>query len=170
MVVVEYAKSNRSTCHTCNQLIEKDTLRIGTTVSNDGYINIEWHHDPCFWETRCRKYFYRKNKKINTVLKIDQFSGLSELKDKKKMMKYFDEKIREANLRFATPAALTKHGITASDGENEVGDADAVDHQHDGDEEKQEQAVEEVVESKVAAEIETKAATKGKGRKRKATA
>ncbi len=111
MVVVEYAKSGRSTCHTCKHLIEKDTLRIGTTVSNEGYINIEWHHDRCFWDKRSRQYYYRKNKRINTVLKVEQFSGLHGLGDAE-FFTEFEEKIRQANLRWASPEALEKHGIT----------------------------------------------------------
>ena len=110
MVVVEYAKSGRSTCHTCKHLIEKDTLRIGTTVSNEGYINIEWHHDTCFWDKRSRQYYYRNNKRINTVLKVEQFSGINGLGDAE-FISGFEEKIRQANLRWASPEALEKHGI-----------------------------------------------------------
>lgn len=142
MVVVEIAKSGRSTCRTCNKFIEQDTIRIGTTVSNEGYINVEWHHSECFWTKRGRQYFYRKGKKINTVLKYDQFSGVDKISGEQR--EEIRAKILEANLRWATDQALQKVGI--------VRDA-------------------AVIEAKEAGDAETQPKTSGKGgRKRKAAA
>lgn len=118
MVVVEIAKSGRSTCRTCRHLIEQDTIRIGTTISNEGYINIEWHHEECFWTKRARQYFFRKNKKINTTLKYEQFSGTSFLTPEKQ--EEFHRKILEANLRWGTDAALAKAGIVRDSGNLEA--------------------------------------------------
>jgi hypothetical protein len=109
MVVVEIAKSGRSECKTCHKFIDKDTVRIGTTVSNDGYINIEWHHTTCFWKTRAKRYYFRQNKKISTVLKFDQFNGLEKLDNS--VHDDFRQKILESNLKWGTPEALAKAGI-----------------------------------------------------------
>ncbi|KAK2380598.1 polynucleotide 3'-phosphatase ZDP [Trifolium repens] len=49
-VVVEYAKSNRSTCKKCSEAIQSKTLRLGL-VSRDksrGYDVTKWHHLSCF--------------------------------------------------------------------------------------------------------------------------
>jgi hypothetical protein len=119
MVVVEYAKSSRSGCHTCHKFIEADTLRFGTTVSNEGYINVEWHHDKCFWDKRARNYFYRKNKKINTVLKVAQFSGMDKIGDPN-VNKEVEDKILKANFRWGTDAALEKAGIKKPAGDDAV--------------------------------------------------
>jgi len=45
---IEYAKSNRSTCKQCKVKIDKDTLRIGTSVLGDGdYMMTSWRHLAC---------------------------------------------------------------------------------------------------------------------------
>jgi len=45
---IEYAKSNRSTCKQCKVKIDKDTLRIGTSVPGDGdYMMTSWRHLAC---------------------------------------------------------------------------------------------------------------------------
>jgi hypothetical protein len=157
MVVVEYAKSGRSTCHTCNHLIEKDTLRIGTTVSNDGYINIEWHHEDCFWDKRAKKYYYRKNKRINTVLKAEQFTGLNTLDTE--VISTFEEKIRQANLKWASEVALAKHGIVVDEVEEEEEKGETPQASHEA------APVAEPADDTAAA-----AKGKGKGRKRKKAA
>ncbi|WJX44404.1 hypothetical protein P8452_31384 [Trifolium repens] len=49
-VVVEYAKSNRSSCKKCSEAIQSKTLRLGL-VSRDksrGYEVTKWHHLSCF--------------------------------------------------------------------------------------------------------------------------
>jgi len=109
MVVLEFAKSNRATCRTCNHNIDQGLLKIGTAVGNDGYINVEWHHDYCFWDKRVGKYYRRKNKKINIVVKIAQFSNLDILTPEQR--RDLDNKLREANLKHATKQALEKAGI-----------------------------------------------------------
>jgi hypothetical protein len=111
MVVLEFAKTSRATCRTCNKFIEQDSLKIGTTVSNEGFLNVEWHHEDCFWEKRIKSYYKRKNKKINIVVKVEQFSNLHILDDQQR--RRLEHKLREANLKNATPAALEKAGIVA---------------------------------------------------------
>ena len=45
---VEYAKSNRATCKGCKVKIDKDTLRVGTTVPGPGdYDMTSWRHLAC---------------------------------------------------------------------------------------------------------------------------
>ena len=45
---LEYAKSNRSTCKGCGQKIDKDELRIGSTVPGEGdYDMTSWKHLGC---------------------------------------------------------------------------------------------------------------------------
>ncbi len=121
MVVVEIAKSGRSGCRTCNKFIEQDTVRIGTAKNNDGYLNIEWHHSQCFWTKRARQYYYRQKKLINTVLKYEQFSGVQNISEEQR--EEIKAKILEANLRWATDAALAKVGIVRDAGELESKEA-----------------------------------------------
>ncbi|XP_061364209.1 polynucleotide 3'-phosphatase ZDP [Gastrolobium bilobum] len=48
-MVVEYAKSNRSTCKACSKAIESQALRLGlVTKGNGGFDVIKWHHLGCF--------------------------------------------------------------------------------------------------------------------------
>lgn len=42
--IIEAAKSNRSTCKTCELFIEKDTLRIGAEAT----MYTAWHHAKCY--------------------------------------------------------------------------------------------------------------------------
>eukprot|EP00656_Telonema_subtile_P047408 TRINITY_DN5441_c0_g1_i4.p1 TRINITY_DN5441_c0_g1~~TRINITY_DN5441_c0_g1_i4.p1 ORF type:complete len:975 (+),score=317.26 TRINITY_DN5441_c0_g1_i4:183-3107(+) len=46
----EYAKSSRSTCKRCNELIMKDTLRLAKMVPSDKFDGMYpiWQHDSCF--------------------------------------------------------------------------------------------------------------------------
>ncbi|CAF1511392.1 unnamed protein product [Adineta ricciae] len=49
---VEYARSNRSTCHGCNSKIEKDLVRLSRKVSS-AHTSVptdEWYHIDCFKE------------------------------------------------------------------------------------------------------------------------
>ncbi|XP_045813384.1 polynucleotide 3'-phosphatase ZDP isoform X2 [Trifolium pratense] len=49
-VIVEYAKSNRSSCKKCSEAIQSKTLRLGL-VSRDksrGFDVTKWHHLSCF--------------------------------------------------------------------------------------------------------------------------
>lgn len=47
--VVEYAKSNRSSCKKCFKTIDKNAVRLGL-VSRDsrGFDMTSWHHMNCF--------------------------------------------------------------------------------------------------------------------------
>lgn len=47
---VEYARSNRSTCHGCNQKIEKDLVRLSKKVTIDPSYpgQDQWYHIDCF--------------------------------------------------------------------------------------------------------------------------
>ena len=49
-ICIELARSNRSTCRTCQQLIARDTPRLGVTTNDDlGYTGYTmWHHHACF--------------------------------------------------------------------------------------------------------------------------
>uniref|UniRef100_A0A5S6QUU3 Poly [ADP-ribose] polymerase n=1 Tax=Trichuris muris TaxID=70415 RepID=A0A5S6QUU3_TRIMR len=49
--VAEYAKSSRSSCKACREVIEKESLRLGIMIQStrfDGRIPL-WHHFSCFW-------------------------------------------------------------------------------------------------------------------------
>ncbi len=111
MVVIEFAKSDRATCRTCNQFIDKDVMKLGTTVSNfdSRYLSVEWHHEECFWKKRSSQYFKRKGKKNNVLLKLSQFSN-QHLLDEDGVAK-LTQNILDCNLKFGTPAALVKAGI-----------------------------------------------------------
>ena len=118
MVVVEFAKSSRARCHSCSSNIREGQLKFGTAVSNEGYLNMQWHHQECFWNKRVGKYFRRKGKKINYILKVDQFSNREVLSREEN-----EELIRmvlETNLKHATKVALDKAGIDRpnSDGDD----------------------------------------------------
>ncbi|MCI07835.1 polynucleotide 3'-phosphatase ZDP-like, partial [Trifolium medium] len=49
-VVVEYAKSNRSSCKKCSEAIQSKTLRLGLVSrdKNRGFDVTKWHHLSCF--------------------------------------------------------------------------------------------------------------------------
>lgn len=109
MVVLEYSKSNKCKCYSCNKIILKDILKYGTTINNDGYINIQWHHEDCFWNKRVIKYYKRGKKKINIILTYEQFSNDNILNENQQ--NELKEKILESNLKYATEKALEKAGI-----------------------------------------------------------
>ncbi len=57
---VEYARSNRSTCHQCNNKIEKDLVRLSRKVSSShSYIPTDqWYHIDCFKEQKDQLHFH----------------------------------------------------------------------------------------------------------------
>ena len=73
---VEYAKSSRSTCRTCNIKIEKDKVRIGEPHYFGEHLNYRWHHEECF--------FWSK-------LSLDMLDGLDDLgkEDRKRINSHF---------------------------------------------------------------------------------
>jgi hypothetical protein len=109
MVVVEFAKSSRAKCHSCSSCIGEGNLKYGTAVNNDGYLNMQWHHEGCFWNKRVGKYFRRKGKKINYLLRYQQFSNTEILSVVQQ--EELHEKILETNLKHGTEEALGKAGI-----------------------------------------------------------
>ena len=112
MVIIERSKSNRAMCKTCHNNIEKDIIKIGTAYKNEGYTNVDWHHEECFWEKRAATYYTRKGKKINILLKLEQFSGQQNLdRDGRESL---IAQILESNLKRGTKEALTKAGIEVS--------------------------------------------------------
>src|SRR4051794_32322821 len=101
MVVIEYAKSNRATCRTCNNFIDQGVLKLGTAVSGgEGYLNMEWHHEDCFWNKRAAQYYKRNGKTIKVLLKPAQFSGQNKL-NPDAVQKLHDD-IHACNLRFGS--------------------------------------------------------------------
>ncbi|KAF2314391.1 hypothetical protein GH714_025999 [Hevea brasiliensis] len=51
-IVAEYAKSNRSSCKKCSQVISAKALRLGfVTRDSRGFDMTKWHHLDCFSET-----------------------------------------------------------------------------------------------------------------------
>eukprot|EP00697_Spironema_sp_BW2_P014043 gnl/Spiro4/4369_TR2168_c0_g1_i1.p2 gnl/Spiro4/4369_TR2168_c0_g1~~gnl/Spiro4/4369_TR2168_c0_g1_i1.p2 ORF type:complete len:144 (-),score=24.99 gnl/Spiro4/4369_TR2168_c0_g1_i1:15-446(-) len=85
MVVLEYAKS--------------------------GYFNMEWHHTECFWTNRARKYYYRGRKRINILLKLDQFTFKYVNDHDGALAAYVAARVHACNLQWGTAAALAKAGI-----------------------------------------------------------
>jgi hypothetical protein len=110
MVVIEFSKSARATCRTCNNLIEKDVMKLGTAVSSgERYLNMEWHHEACFWEKRAAQYYKRNGKKVNILLKPNQFSNQHILDAEG--VEHIEQMILACNLKWGTPVALEKAGI-----------------------------------------------------------
>ena len=109
MVVIEFSKSDRAKCRTCGGNIEKNVMKFGTAVSNEGFLNMEWHHSDCFWTKRAGQYYKRKNKKINILLKLSQFSGQEHLNSEE--LATLKDNVNAANLKWGTKAALEKEGI-----------------------------------------------------------
>ncbi len=68
---VEPAKSSRSTCKTCREKIEKDTLRLGEPGMFDDHVTYKWHH------LSCMSHQLR-------WMDLDAFDGYSELSDEQK--------------------------------------------------------------------------------------
>ena len=74
---VEYAKSGRSKCKSCDKTIEKGSIRVGEPYYFETYLNYRWHHEKCiFWQR----------------LELEQISGLDQLdvKDKERIEKLLD--------------------------------------------------------------------------------
>jgi hypothetical protein len=118
MVVVEFAKSSRAKCHSCSSCIGEGNIKYGTAINNDGYLNMQWHHEGCFWNKRVGKYFRRKGKKINYTIKYEQFSNTQILSlDQTEELK---ERILETNLKYGTDEALAKVGIIRPDRGEEI--------------------------------------------------
>ncbi|KAH7707050.1 hypothetical protein AAVH_25723 [Aphelenchoides avenae] len=80
--LAEYAKSGRSQCRTCRNVIEKNTLRLAEVVNNEYGKNTEWHHFVCFW---------KKNHQFTTKDCARAFGGFWKLteEDKKKLREHF---------------------------------------------------------------------------------
>jgi hypothetical protein len=113
MVVIEFAKSSRARCHSCSSCIGEGEMKFGTAISSDGYLNMQWHHQGCFWNKRVGKYFRRKGKKINYVLRVEQFSN-REVLSRDEHQELVD-KVLLSNLKHATDTALEKAGIARPD-------------------------------------------------------
>ncbi|CAM6084251.1 unnamed protein product [Calypogeia fissa] len=80
---VEYAKSNRASCKTCNNLIGKDSLRIAKVIQStkfDGFMTI-WHHSRCILS------------KPGRIQSLDDVEGVDDLRweDAQKLKKYVDD-------------------------------------------------------------------------------
>lgn len=100
MVVVEFAKSSRARCHSCNSCIGEGNLKFGTAINNDGYLNMQWHHQGCFWNRRAAKYYRRRGKKVNYTLNIKQFSNSHILSPEQ--YDELEQRILQTNLKYAT--------------------------------------------------------------------
>ncbi len=88
-------------------------MKLGTAVSGgDRYLNMEWHHETCFWEKRAAQYYKRKGKKVNILLKTDQFSNQNVLDADG--VKHIADMVLACNLKWGTPTALEKAGIEVS--------------------------------------------------------
>ncbi|CAF2823534.1 unnamed protein product [Rotaria sp. Silwood2] len=68
----EYARSNRSTCHGCNNKIEKDLVRLSKKVSTNSNHSLtdQWYHIDCFKEHKDQLQFNGT---------AETFSGFNEL-------------------------------------------------------------------------------------------
>ncbi|KAK9726721.1 hypothetical protein RND81_05G232900 [Saponaria officinalis] len=42
--IAEYAKSKKSTCKTCNKIIDRNALRLGVVTKERGFDMTKWHH------------------------------------------------------------------------------------------------------------------------------
>ncbi|XP_057798060.1 poly [ADP-ribose] polymerase 1 [Salvia miltiorrhiza] len=85
----EYAKSSRSSCKTCKNSIEKETLRLGKIVQAsqfDGFMPM-WNHAACI---------LRKAKQIKLV---DDVEGLESLRwdDQQKIRKYVEDAAKSSS-------------------------------------------------------------------------
>ncbi|KAH6813661.1 polymerase 2 [Perilla frutescens var. frutescens] len=99
----EYAKSSRSSCKTCKNPIDKETLRLGKMVQAtqfDGFMPM-WNHAGCI---------LRKPKQIKLV---DDVEGLELLRwdDQQKIRKYVDEGAVASN---STAAVSVECGVEVS--------------------------------------------------------
>ena len=65
---VEPAKSSRSTCKTCGNKIDQDTLRLGEPGMFDDHVTYKWHHLACM---------YRQLRWMD-VESLDGYSSLSD--------------------------------------------------------------------------------------------
>jgi bifunctional polynucleotide phosphatase/kinase len=70
--MVEYAKSNRSTCRVCGKKIEKGEVRIGITQMDEdiGHEITKWRH------LKCAQSLFQEENKISDVNTLGQFKTL----------------------------------------------------------------------------------------------
>jgi len=76
--MVEPAKSSRSTCKTCNQKIDKDSLRLGEPIWFEDHVTYHWHHLKC--QTRQLRWMDLDNLEGFSVLSDAQKNELQKLK------------------------------------------------------------------------------------------
>jgi len=83
-LIVEPAKSSRSTCKSCTDKIVKGSLRIGDKINMGNYMMARWYHSGCYFgnnfDTRkCRNDLRDGDKKVTTsnMSAIPGFHGLS---------------------------------------------------------------------------------------------
>ncbi|KAL0435635.1 UNVERIFIED_CONTAM: Poly [ADP-ribose] polymerase 1 [Sesamum radiatum] len=98
----EYAKSSRSSCKTCKNPIDKETLRLGKMVQAsqfDGFMPM-WNHAACIL------------RKANQIKLVDDVEGLELLRweDQQKIRKYIDGSV----MSNSSAPAVVECGIEVS--------------------------------------------------------
>nr|GEW76537.1 polynucleotide 3'-phosphatase ZDP isoform X1 [Tanacetum cinerariifolium] len=81
-IIVEYAKSGRSSCKKCSEKIESKSLRLGfSSWDPRGFENTKWHHMDCFFPLDA------------DLVSAEAIEGFSELKssDQEKLKKLVTE-------------------------------------------------------------------------------
>ena len=77
---IDYSKRGTAKCKRCKQCIKKDVLRIGKpSVLHKKEIHM-WYHVPCMFKT-----FENARDARHVVKKVDDLSGLIDLKDEDKL-------------------------------------------------------------------------------------
>jgi len=83
-LIVEPAKSSRSTCKSCTDKIIKGSLRIGDQIDTGDYVMTRWYHSGCYFGNnfdarKCRNDRRDGDKKVTTgnMSDIPGFLGLT---------------------------------------------------------------------------------------------
>lgn len=67
----DYAKSSRSRCRMCKQLIDHGLLRLALMLQDEeGYKNKSWMHFECFWK-------HPETRKLRSIEEIHNWSKIN---------------------------------------------------------------------------------------------
>lgn len=80
VIIKEMAKTGRSKCQICKELIPKGKIRIGIESKFKEQTTIKWHHESCYYETNGKTNLKNKKgtiKEDNTGIKNNKISNPS---------------------------------------------------------------------------------------------
>lgn len=111
-LIVEPAKSARSTCKSCKDSIEKGGLRVGDQISKGDYKMTKWYHSACYFGNnfdagKCRNDRRKGDKQVTTD-NMSDIPGFDDLTSEQQSAIESDIKKEKANAVPSTPKKSTQ--------------------------------------------------------------